>query len=373
MAQLRAPGRLVQAAPDSVAIERGHPVEKARELARQALARWRGADPDQALDACDHALSLLLPAGSSTALADVLRWKGTVLRDRGSLAMANELYAQSLSVADSIGYQSGRAHALNCLGAVAQFRGDGETAERCFGDAARLAHRLGDRRLSAMVQQNLGILAEDQGRTDEAIAHFRLALVALEQENQHDAALWVLNNIGVLYTREGATARALDSLDRARALAVELGDLASEGIVEENRSALFVAMGRLDTAEMAASRAFGIAEQRNDDTRRAAALRAFARVTAARAPSSDSVVLQLERAATLSEASGNALLRVEVLSDLGDAYRDRGDPARARETWRRALDIARRAGFAALAAEIQARLRPSIETAERAAELRRQP
>lgn len=341
-------------------MERDTPLERARELARAALSGWRGSDPEQALDACDHALALLLPAGPSEALADVLRWKGTVLRDRGSLAAANELYAQSLSVAESVGYQGGRAHAFNCLGAIAQFRGESETAERYFGDAARLAHRLADRRLSAMVQQNLGILAEDQGRTDEAIAHFRLALVAFEQENQQDAALWVLNNLGVLYTREGATARALDTLDRAHALSFQLGDLASEGIVEENRAALFVAMGRFDAAELAATRAFGIAEQRDDDTRRAAALRAFARVIAGRSSDWDQVITLLERAEKLSERSENVLLRVELLTDLGDAYNERGDRSRAKEHWRRALDLARRANFVRLAADLQLRLRPSV-------------
>lgn len=335
------------------------PVEKARELARTALASWRGADPDRALEACDHALGLLLHVGPSEALADVLRWKGTVLRDRGALSLANELYTQSLSVADKIGYKAGRAHALNCLGTVAHLRGDSEAAERFFGDAARLAHRLLDRRLSAMVQQNLGILAEDQGRADEAIAHFRLALVAFEQEGQRDAALWVMNNLGVLYTREGATARALETLDRALALSQELGDLASEGIVEENRAALFTVMGRLDAAELSATRAFGIAEQRDDASRRAAALRVFARVLAARKSAPSQVVTLLERASVLSETSENVLLRVEILSDLGDALRDAREPARARECWRGALELAHRAGLSTSATALQARLRPS--------------
>lgn len=344
-------------------LERDHPLEKARELARLALANWRGGDPEQALDACDHALALLLPVGPSEALADVLRWKGTVLRDRGNLAAAEELYAQSLSVADAVTYPAGRAHALNCLGTVAQFRGNSAQAEQYLGDAARLAHRLADRRLSALVQQNLGILAEDQGRTDEAIAHFRLALVALEQEDHRDAALWVLNNLGVLYTREGATARALDTLDRARALAHELGDLASEGIVEENRSALFVAMGRFDAAELAATRAFGIAEQRADDTRRAAALRCFAKVRSARTPRAEQTVTLLERARQLSESGEDALVQIEVLMDLGDAYKAHGETGRARECWRRALDLARRAGYSALSASLQTRLRPSAPVA----------
>ncbi|MEX2178987.1 MAG: tetratricopeptide repeat protein [Gemmatimonadaceae bacterium] len=344
-------------------------MEDARALAREALSRLRGSNPDYAIEACDHALGLLLPAGPSDALSDVLRWKGSVLRDRGSHSAAAELYSQSLAVADSLGYQPGRAHALNCLGTVAHFRGDLLAAERWYGESARLAHRLGDRRLSGMVQQNLGVLADVQGRTDEAIAHFRLALVAFEQEEQRDAALWVLNNLGVLYTREGATARALDTLDRARDLACELKDVVSEGTVEENRSALFVEMGRLEAAELAAAHAFGIAEQRSDNTRRAAALRALARVTRARDPESAQALTLLNRAAALADLTEDALLRVEVLSDFGDACRDCGELARARECWRRALDLARLAGFAGVIAGLQTRLRrPSAEETEAVAE-----
>jgi tetratricopeptide (TPR) repeat protein len=126
---------------------RDRPFDQAQALAREALAAWRGSDPDQAIDACDHALALLLPVGPSDALADVLRCKGSILRDRGSHAAASDLYGQSLAVADSIGYQVGRAYALNCLGTIAQFRGDLIAAERWYGEAARLAHRLGERRL----------------------------------------------------------------------------------------------------------------------------------------------------------------------------------------------------------------------------------
>jgi tetratricopeptide (TPR) repeat protein len=342
-----------------MALQREGPLEMARALARDALGQWRGADPDRAIEACDHALALLLSAGASDALADVLRWKGSVLRDRGSLSQADELYVQSLNVADAVGYQPGRAHALNCLGAVAQVRGDGGKAERFFGDAARLAHRLADRRLSAMIQQNLGILAEDQGRTDEAIAHFRLALVAFEQEGQRDAMLWVLNNLGVLYTREGAYPRAHDVLEQALELARELSDVASEGIVEENRATLLVAMGRLDDAELAATRAYSVAEQRRDNIRRAAALRAFARVTRARDRLSTQIVTLLERALALCEVGEDVLLRAEVLSDLGDACRERGETGRARDYWRRALEVARLAGFSSMIVSLQARLRRS--------------
>lgn len=338
--------------------ERDHPLEQARALARQALDAWRGADPDHALDACDHALTLLLPGGPSDALADVLRWKGSVLRDRGNHAAASDLYSQSLAVADSISYRSGRAHALNCLGTVAQVRGDLPTAERWYGEAARLAHRLADRRLSGMVQQNLGVVADVQGRTDEAVAHFRLALASFEMEEQRDQALLVLNNLGVLYTREAAFARAGDVLERALSLALALKDVASETVVEENRAALFLATGSVDKADAAATRAFALAERRRDNTRRAAALRLLALVGRARNSDHDCAhaLTLLERALTLCQLGDDVHLRTEILTDLGDAAADCGEATRARDTWRRALELARIAGYDGMVKSLQVRM-----------------
>jgi tetratricopeptide (TPR) repeat protein len=339
--------------------DRGQPLEQARALAREALVGWRGADPDQAVEACDHALALLLPIGPTDALADVLRWKGSIMRDRGVHSAASDLYSQSLAVADAASYKGGRAHALNCMGTIAQLRGDLPTAERWYGEAARLAHRLGDRRLSGMVQQNLGIVAESQDRTDEAVAHFRLALAAFEMEEQNDAVLWVLNNLGVLYTREMAYGRAAEVLDRAHGLATSMRDVASETIVEENRAALALATGRLDDAEAFAKRAYALAEQRHDDTRRAAAFRVLARIAAEREAGSRHAVVLFERALSLCELGEDVQLRIEILSDLGDVYRARAEPAKARDYWRRGLELARLAGFTGIAARLQSRIRPS--------------
>lgn len=341
-------------------VDRDRPIEQARELAREALAAWRGGDPDHGIDACDHALSLLLPVGPSDTLADVLRWKGSILRDRGSHSAASDLYGQSLAVADKIGYGGGRAHALNCLGTISQFRGDLAAAERWYGEAARMAQRIGDRRLGGMVQQNLGIVADVQGRTDEAVAHFRLALAAFELEEETAALLWVLNNLGLLYTREGAYARAADVLERALALANLTKDVASEAFVEENRAGLFIATGRLEQAESAAARAYGIAEQRHDNTRRAAALRLLAKVGRVRDRRSAHPISLLERALTLSDFGEDVLLRTQILCDLGDACRDVGELARAKEHWRRALALARATGFSGMVGALQARLRSGL-------------
>ena len=339
---------------------REQPLDKARALAQEALTAWRGADPDRAIDACDHALALLLPVGPSDALADVLRWKGSILRDRGSHSAAGELFSQSLAVADAIGYRSGRAHALNCLGTIAHYRGDLSAAERWYGESARLAHRLADRRLAALVQVNLGVIAAVQERADEAVAHFRLALAAFEQEEQGDAVIWVLNNLGLLYIRENSFVRAGEVLERGLTVATTTGDLASEAVIQENRALLFLATGKIEDANRAALRAHEIAERRRDNTRRAAAIRLLARIERARDQSPKHVVTLLERALALCEMGEDVQLRAEILLELGDACRDIDEHSRGKEMWRRALELARIAGFSGMIAQLQTRLRPAM-------------
>src|SRR5262245_21504075 len=209
-----------------------------------------------------------------------------------------------------------------------------------------------------MVQQNLGIVADMQGRTDEAVAHFRLALTSFEMEEQRDAALLVLNNLGVLYTREGAYSRAGDVLARALSLALALKDVVSKTVVEENRAALFLATGSIDMAQNAAMRAFTLAERRRDNTRRAASLRLLALIERARNREHGAahVVTLLERALALCQLGDDVLLRVEILADLGDACADCGESARARDTWQRALELARLAGLAGMVETLRPRL-----------------
>ncbi len=169
--------------------------------------------------------------------------------------------------------------------------------------------------------------------------------------------LWVLNNLGVLYTREAAHARASDVLDRAHRLARELNDVASLTIVEENRAVLLLAMGSIDEADVCVAHALTLAEQRRDNTRRAASFRLLARVAWARDRVAAPVIGLLERALTLCQLGEDVQLRVEILSDLGDAFRECGEMSRAKDCWRRALELARIAGFEGFVKSLQMRVR----------------
>src|SRR5579864_5364445 len=126
-----------------------------RRLAEVARAAGFGDSAEEVLRAGVDAVALLTGEEESPLLADLLRWQGSVLRDRGRTSEAQPLYERSLAVADRLKYQAGRAHALNCLGGIAQRRGDLEAAFAYFNEALRLSSQSGEDRLTAMIQQNL--------------------------------------------------------------------------------------------------------------------------------------------------------------------------------------------------------------------------
>jgi tetratricopeptide (TPR) repeat protein len=127
------------------------PLDRIRSLIDDARAAERRDASDEALACYDQALELLAGSAPVEVLADVLRWKGTVHRERGETEAAHALYRRSAEVSDALSYLSGKAHALNCLAIIAQRRGDLDDSERLYDEAARVAMTTDDQRLLGMM------------------------------------------------------------------------------------------------------------------------------------------------------------------------------------------------------------------------------
>ena len=102
---------------------------RARYFAEQAKAIDQHGDPERATLLFDRAIELLERGPTVPLLADILRWKGTSLRERGDAHAAQALYEQSLEIAVDTGSRLAEAHALNCLAILAQRRGEMPLAE----------------------------------------------------------------------------------------------------------------------------------------------------------------------------------------------------------------------------------------------------
>src|SRR5687768_18089025 len=71
--------------------------ERAREMVQRARASERKGEAAKALGLYDDALAMFEGDSPDPFLADVLRWKGTLLRERGETEAAYRNYTQSLS------------------------------------------------------------------------------------------------------------------------------------------------------------------------------------------------------------------------------------------------------------------------------------
>lgn len=314
-----------------------------------------GDAPDDALQWGREALTLLSGGEDTPLTADVLRWQGSVLRDRGRTSDAEPLYRESLEIATTLGYDAGRAHAVNALASLALRRGELAEAENLMMESLRLAHWCGDARLVGMLQQNLGIVADVRGNPVAALAHYRVSMQTFEATNDLQPLSWVLNNVGMLHAREGRYAEAGESYTRALGIARARGDLMSEGILEENRAELFLLMDSVEEAYAPMRRAREVAELRRDDLRLGAALKlagAYERLTGRLLEATDT----LRHALTLSAVAEDALLGAEVLYQFGLALDAFGDHQGAANAWHSALDAFDRMGARQWVGRVRQRL-----------------
>jgi tetratricopeptide (TPR) repeat protein len=306
-------------------------------------AGFGSAADDLILRSDAESLALLGADENSPLLADVLRWQGSVVRDRGATSEAERLYERSFEVAERLGYEAGQAHALNCLGAVAQRRGDLQRAAKYFHDAQRVAEICGEGRLVGMIQQNLGIVSDILGDRDAAFGYYHASLHAFESTHDTQAMTLVLNNLGVLLFKSGRYDESRGSYDRALTLARYRGDLLSEGVIEANVAELELRRDHAAAAGPSIDRALEIAELRQDSLRRAAALRlrgCFLRISGRPADALES----LHTATTLAAVAEDALLGGEILFECGLASAAAGDGVGAGQSWSAALDTFQRIG-----------------------------
>src|ERR1041385_2614520 len=131
------------------------------ELARDAERR---GDTAKAFGYYDDAIEVLDREQDIAALADALRWKGTLHREQGETEAAYRCYSESLQRAEQCDSVACKAHAYNCLAIIAQRRGNLIESERLYQQAAEYAARAGDIRLLGMIEQNRGVLLNMRGR-----------------------------------------------------------------------------------------------------------------------------------------------------------------------------------------------------------------
>ena len=333
----------------------GGGVEAARALVEKARTAEQHEQNALALGLYDDALTELGPDCVDPFIADVLRWKGTLLRERGETEAAHRCYASSLEKATAQGWIGQQAHAINCLGIIAQRRGDQKETERFYADAAELAEKAGDARLLGMIEQNRGVLANTRGDFAAAAAFYSRSLGAFEMAADAEPISWVLNNLGILHTKIKNYGEARQYLERGLAIAKNRHDAVVENVITLNLAEVWVGLERLDMADDFCIRALEQAQRRVDHLTAAGALKVRAAIERQRG-ALDKSIATLRIAIYEAEGAEDRLLHAELLRELGEISRAVGNAGAARSAWRDAVDAFGAVGASHEIEELQAEL-----------------
>ncbi len=311
-------------------------VERARHMIELARTAERREENDKALGLFDDALAELGEHCTDAFVADVLRWKGTLLRERGETEAAFRCYTASLERARSTGSVSHEAHALNCLGTISQRRCEHKETERLYAEASELAVKAGDARLLGMIEQNRGVLASMVGDYGKAAVFYANSLGAFETAGDTEPMSWVLNNLGILQTKLRNYGAALEYLQRGLAIAIARDDSVVKNVITLNIAEAWMGQGRLDKADLWCVDALCQAQRRGDHLSAAGALRVRAAIERQRG-ALDMSIATLRIAIYEAEGAEDRLLHAEMLRELGEISRAVGNAGAARSALREAV------------------------------------
>jgi tetratricopeptide (TPR) repeat protein len=330
-------------------------MERALALARAGRVAELCRDLGGALSSYHDARSLLVGLHPTPLLAKVLRWEGTVLRDRGELDNAEARYLESMDIAKAAGSLADQAGTTNCLAVVAQRRGRMDEAMSLYGHAARLSREAGEIRLAGMIEQNLGVLANVRGDFVRARQHYEAALEALEEAGDHEGTSWVLNNLGMLHNDLEQPYRAEVTLRRGLAIARGRGDRPLEGILLANLAEGLIATGRWEEASASLDAAFEIACEGEDLARAGQALK-FLGVLERERGRTPQALQRFQEALGVAESIQDTLLVGEILFARAELHHLSASDAEAVEDLMSALSAFGTAGAERDAALVRRRL-----------------
>ncbi len=201
-----------------------------------------------------------------------------------------------------------------------------------------------ERRARAMATKAAARQALAEGRLDEADEAYERLLVTFRELGDRREEARSLAGLGAIEAMKGMSLKALQRLEDARVAAEQAGDRNLLCVVDLNRSFALDDLGRLDDALDAQTRALAIARETHDTE-------AEPRILINRA----SILLRLGRTAEARAAyvevaasgarQNDAEVETNAWYNLGVLAQQTEDIDGQRESWEKALSIARRAGL----------------------------
>jgi DNA-binding NtrC family response regulator/Tfp pilus assembly protein PilF len=289
-------------------------------LSAQALlmlggAEYRSGDLELARDHCEQALALYRRLGDAHMVAGVRNTLGLIHKNLCEWESAMAHLQSALQFYEEGGYFAETAKPLMNMGIVHQKMGEWERAAERYRECEQVSARIGDELILAIVAIGLGNVARLQRRFAEAETSLLSALERSRRLGARREEVLALEFLGELDFDRGRAEPALARFHEALAIAERTapeGDLVVE--IERRRAEALCAIGRIDEAEVACSRALRLARFTHDRFEHAAAHRVEGEIALARGARAEALQ-KWEAAASLLRAcrTRHELAKVQLL------------------------------------------------------------
>jgi DNA-binding CsgD family transcriptional regulator/Tfp pilus assembly protein PilF len=218
---------------------------RANALTAAGILAWHRADTNQAEAHLRASLALRRLAPDDARLSRTLYELAKVLSQRGDHASARDLADEALARWRRAGDTWGTAVALNFLGELLREEGDLVAADSRYAESRRLFEVAGDQRGLAISTQNLGIVAIEQGDFRRAHELHRATLPLKRELGDREGLAASLVNLAYLALVAGNAARATRLCSAAKLAHESIGAVLPPyeqmlvlRIVEQSRGAL---------------------------------------------------------------------------------------------------------------------------------------
>lgn len=291
------------------------------ELIERGRALASTGETDAALQAYEEAFRLLPAEGNASQATKILRWIGTIHRERGDMDIASDLYEASLAIAEACGFDEDIASAYNCMAIVEQFAGAPARAESLYRDAKRVAVGIRSEPMIAMIDHNLGMLANMRGDTSAALLNYTSALFRYQRLGNQSEATRALTNMGHAHLGLNELDAAAACFDQAYEIAISCRDMYTIGFIQLNRAQLYLKRQHYEEARQCGDDGFTIFTQLDSKTGLGEAYKFYgALYRETGKPQLADIHLSL--AWTLSKDAANVLLQAEVQHELARVHLD---------------------------------------------------
>lgn len=183
---------------------------------------------------------------------------------RGQNVKALEWAHKAKNAYESGSHQKKIGQSLNLIGIIYDQSGLYSEALDSYLKAREIAIQTDDIDNEILISNNMGVIYDEMNNTQKSMEYYGDALEKARINNMDENEATLLNNLSYIHLKNGDTARAIDFLKRS--LQIDLTDTypCFESYPLEGLGAVYIALDKLDTAEVVLNQALSTGEMCED-------------------------------------------------------------------------------------------------------------